>query len=204
MNDLLLRVNEKLKKYGQEHLLWFYDGLSDEEKNGLLNQILSIDFAFMANLYENSMKNDTNVLAKVTPLSHIEKERLSQEEIFSYTAIGETEIKQGNFAVVTMAGGQGTRLGYSGPKGTYPLALKPIKKSLFQIMAEDIERANERYQVTIPWYIMTSQENDLMTKAFFEDNSFFGYPLDSVHFFRQDKLPLVGIDGNFNRVEDNS
>lgn len=197
MNDLLLKVNKKLDKYGQEHLLWFYDSLSEDEKKCLLNQILSIDFDFMCELYKNSMKNDANVLAEVTPLSHVEKERLSQKEISSYRAIGETEIKQGNFAVVTMAGGQGTRLGYSGPKGTYPLALKPVKKSLFQIMAEDIERANDRYQVTIPWYIMTSQDNDLMTKAFFEENSYFGYPADLVCFFKQDKLPLVGIDGNF-------
>lgn len=197
MNNLLSKVNEKLEKYGQEHLLWFYDQLSEEEKKCLLDQILSIDFDFMLTLYENSMKEDSNGLAQVTPLPHVEKDRLSQDEISSYQVIGETEIKQGNFAVVTMAGGQGTRLGYKGPKGTYPLPLKPIKKSLFQIMAEDIQRANECYQVTIPWYIMTSQENDLMTKRFFEENSYFGYPSDSICFFKQDKLPLVGIDGKF-------
>ena len=94
-----------------------------------------------------------------------------------------------------MAGGQGTRLGYKGPKGTYMLDLSPVKKSLFQIMAEDIKRNNEKYNTIIPWYIMTSDDNDLQTKKFFELNDFFEYPKEKIKFFKQDKLPLIDITG---------
>ena len=92
-------------------------------------------------------------------------------------------------------GGQGSRLGYKGPKGTYILHLKPVKKSLFQILAENIMMTNEKYSVTIPWYIMTSDENDVQTQEFFTKNNYFGYPKDKIKFFRQSKLPLIDIEG---------
>lgn len=94
-----------------------------------------------------------------------------------------------------MAGGQGTRLGYKGPKGTYMLNLKPIKKSLFQIIAENIIETNIKYNVLIPWYIMTSEENDKQTQDFFEINDFFGYPKEKITFFKQSKLPLIDTNG---------
>lgn len=94
-----------------------------------------------------------------------------------------------------MAGGQGTRLGYKGPKGTYMLNLKPIKKSLFQIIAENIIETNKKYNVIIPWYIMTSEENNNDTIRFFAINNFFGYPKEKIKFFKQNKLPLIDING---------
>ena len=112
-----------------------------------------------------------------------------------YISLGESIIKSNSFAVITMAGGQGTRLGYKGPKGTYMLDLSPIKKSLFQIMAEDIKRNNEKYNTIIPWYIMTSEDNDFQTKNFFEINDYFEYPKEMIKFFKQDKLPLIDVTG---------
>ena len=96
-----------------------------------------------------------------------------------------------------MAGGQGTRLGYKGPKGTYEIEFEKTgeKKSLFQIMCEDLKRANKKYNVTIPWYIMTSEDNDFATKQYFENHNFFNYPKDKIKFFVQGKLPLIDIDG---------
>jgi len=96
---------------------------------------------------------------------------------------------------VTMAGGQGTRLGHKGPKGTYMLNLKPIKKSLFQIIAENIIETNKKYNVIIPWYIMTSEENNNETIRFFALNNFFGYPKEKIKFFKQNKLPLINTNG---------
>lgn len=195
MKSNYLKAKEILSKYGQEHLLNFYDELSQEEQKLLIGQILRIDFNEILTLYHNSMVEEENVLSRVTPLSHYEKEFLSTSESSVYTTVGELELKKHTFAVVTMAGGQGTRLGYKGPKGTYPLDLKPTKKSLFQIMCEDIMRANKKYDIIIPWYIMTSEENDQATKAFFAQNSYFGYPQDFITFFKQGQLPIINTDG---------
>ena len=195
-SDYLTKAKDILKKYHQEHLLYFYDELSDDEKNKLLNQILSIDFEQIFRLYDNSMTNNFALTQELSPLEHFDKSSFSKSEIDRYVSIGENVLKQNLFAVVTMAGGQGSRLGYHGPKGTYLLNLKPVKKSLFQIMCEDILRANKKYSITIPWFIMTSDENDMATKEFFEVNNYFGYPRDSVTFFKQGKLPIINVDRN--------
>lgn len=189
------KAKQILKEYNQEHLLYFYNELSDNEKEILTNQIFRIDFNQIIKLYENSMKKNNTINKKITPLEHFEKNLFTYDEIKYYTEMGEDVIKSGSFAVVTMAGGQGTRLGYKGPKGTYEINFKPIKKSLFEIMCEDIKRANEKYEVTIPWYIMTSEYNDKQTKEFFELHKFWGYPKDKVVFFKQDKLPLISVEG---------
>lgn len=195
-SDYLTKAKDILKKYHQEHLLYFYNELSDDEKNKLLNQIFSIDFEQIFRLYDNSMTDNFALTQKLSPLEHFEKSSFSKSEIDRYVSVGENVLKQNSFAVVTMAGGQGSRLGYHGPKGTYLLNLKPVKKSLFQIMCEDILRANKKYSITIPWFIMTSDENDMATKEFFEINNYFGYPRDSVTFFKQGKLPIINVDRN--------
>lgn len=195
MDDKLKVSKEILKKYNQEHLLHFYNEISEEEKNKLINQILSIDFEQIINLYLNSKKMDDLSNVKISPLPHIEKNKLTEKDVDYYIQIGETIIRNNQIAVVTMAGGQGTRLGYKGPKGTYMLNLKPIKKSLFQIIAENIIEANIKYNVIIPWYIMTSEENDKQTKNFFEINDFFDYPKEKIKFFKQSKLPLIDVNG---------
>ena len=195
MEDKLKTAKEILKKYNQEHLLYFYDELSEEEKHKLVNQILTINFEKILTIYKNSFSSNCNQNVKISPIPHIEKNKLSSDEINYYSKIGKAIIKSNEFAVVTMAGGQGTRLGYKGPKGTYMLNLKPVKKSLFQIMAENIIENNKKYNVILPWYIMTSEENDIPTKAFFEINNFFGYPKEKIKFFKQNKLPIINTDG---------
>ena len=194
MDDKLQKVNEILDKYDQKHLIQFYDELNDVQKEKLLNQILSIDFEQILNLYDDSMETEKLLPNELSPLEYFEKVNFSEDDVQYYSKIGEDLIKSNSFAVVTMAGGQGTRLGYRGPKGTYILSFDNYKKSLFQIMCEDIKRANEKFGVTIPWYIMTSEENDLKTKAFFEENNFWDYPKNMIKFFIQEKLPIINID----------
>ncbi len=97
-----------------------------------------------------------------------------------------------------MAGGQGTRLGHKGPKGTFLLKVEPESKYLFQILAENLERANKKkYGVILPWYIMTSTENNKETVEFFSKSIiYFGYPEDSIKFFMQGNLPLLFKNGS--------
>ena len=94
-----------------------------------------------------------------------------------------------------MAGGQGTRLGHKGPKGTFELNLYPEKKSLFEILAIKIQEANKKYNINIPWYIMTSQENNDETIKFFYNKNYFGLDKNNIFFFSQSKLPLISFDG---------
>ena len=108
-------ANELTKKYGQEQLLEFYNELSEEKKANLLNQISKIDFEYMKSLYEN--KDNYEMLDKeITSMDAIDSKKIDKE---MYAKIGEISIKNGELAVCSMAGGQGTRLGFSGPKATY-------------------------------------------------------------------------------------
>lgn len=194
LSNKLEKVKQILSTYNQEHLITFYDELSISQKEMLLDQILRIDFDEILTLYDNSMKDDSVSMEAVSPIFHFEKNRFTPEEISYYTKIGEDVIKSGAFAVVTMAGGQGTRLGYKGPKGTYEIDFKNGRKSLFQVMCEDIQSANSKFNFIIPWYIMTSEENDQQTKDYFEVHNYWGYPKEKVKFFTQSKLPLITVD----------
>lgn len=195
MSNKFTKVKNILKEYKQEHLLKFYDVLSEDEKSILLNQLYSINFELIEKLYNNSKTNSSVDYSEISPLPHIEKNKLSNDEIHYYTKIGENIIKNNNFAVITMAGGQGTRLGYKGPKGTYELKFTNFKKSLFEIICDDLKRTNQQYDITLPWYIMTSEENDTATKQYFEEHNYFEYPKNCIKFFIQEQLPLIDTNG---------
>jgi len=107
---------------------------------------------------------------------------------------GEAALRAGRVAAFTVAGGQGTRLGYDGPKGTFPVT--PLKqKTLFQVFAEKIRAAGLRYGKPIHWFVMTSHANHAATEAFFEEHKFFGLDRARVHCFRQGRMPAVDFNG---------
>ena len=191
----LEKAKDILKKYHQEHLLAFYDELNNKEKAYLLNQICSINFEQILNLYEASKIDEVLPSNLIEPLPYNIKREIPKDKFALYENIGIDAIKRGKFAVVTMAGGQGTRLGYKGPKGTFELDITP-KKSLFEILCDTLKDACAKYKVVIPWYIMTSTYNDEATRKFFEEKNFFGYPKKYIKFFKQSQLPLIDINGN--------
>lgn len=195
MDEKLKQVEQTLAKYGQEQLLDEYNILTDKkEKQDFLDSILTIDFNQVKTLYENSKEKPSFMDSKIEPIDYTDKSKLSKEEYEKYKAIGEKKIKEGKLAVVTMAGGQGTRLGHSGPKGTYDLGLD-THKSIFEILTDTLNEARKKYEVDIPWYIMTSEENNKPTVEFFKQHNFFGYPEKCVTFFKQGKLPMLSTDG---------
>ena len=188
-------IQKNLNKYNQEHLLDFYNELNNNEKEILLNQLINIDFE-KVNLLYNDLKNFSIPKDEIIePLDYYIKEDFSDIEKNELLTIGEKNLKQNNYAIVTMAGGQGTRLGHKGPKGTFELNLYPEKKSLFEILAIKISEANEKYNINIPWYIMTSQENNDETIKFFNNKNYFGLDKNNIFFFSQNKLPLISFDG---------
>ena len=183
MNEKLEQVRQITKKYGQEQLIREYERLkTEEEKENFLNEILSIDFKEIEGIYKNRNQKADFSNSKIEPINYIDKSKLSKEEYEEYEKIGTKEIKEGKLAVVTMAGGQGTRLGHSGPKGTFDIGLDS-HKSIFEILTNTMIEAKNKYKVNIPWYIMTSEENDNDTRKFFEDNNYFGYPKNYITFF---------------------
>ena len=189
---------EIVKKYNQEHLLKYIDLIpTDEGKKDLISDIEKIDFERLKQLYSLSNQNFKNTM-KAVMLEHIrvfDKDRFSDEENREILKIGEDIIANNQYAVVTMAGGQGTRLGHKGPKGTFILNVKPEPKSLFQIIAENLIKTNNKYGIILNWYIMTSTENNDETVKYFEDNNYFGYNSENVKFFKQGNLPLLSEDG---------
>ena len=110
-------------------------------------------------------------------------------------------MKQNKYAVVTMAGGQGTRLGHNGPKGSFDIGLES-HKCIFEILCDTLKQAKQRYNVTIPWYLMTSRENNEQTVNFFESKNYFNYPKDSISFFKQGELPMLSKNGKILLQED--
>lgn len=194
MEKLYEKIREKLIKYNQEQLLVNYENMNNEDKEKLLKEIDNIDFNLMKNLYKNAQKELDFKDEKIESIDCTEKDRMPKEEKEKYDKIGTDKIKLGKLAVVTMAGGQGTRLGHSGPKGTYTLNVGK-EMSLFEILCKTLKEAKEKYGVYVHWYIMTSNQNNKETVEFFEKNNYFNYPKEKVTFFIQGELPMVGLDG---------
>ena len=192
-------IKHKLKKYNQEHLLNFYDNMEESKQNKLLEQIENIDFELVKSLYNKTKDGINNEDAEIEPIDFMDKYKLNEDYKY-YEQIGEKAIRSGKLAVVTMAGGQGTRLGHNGPKGTYDIGLDS-HKSLFELLFDYIKEQNEKYNVQIPWFIMTSKENNEATVKFFKDNKYFGYE-KNIFFFIQGQLPMIDTEGKILIGED--
>ncbi len=184
-----------LQRYGQNHLLNFLPLLNEEEIHNLEEQILHIDFEQLQKLYEKSKQSDMLEEKKIEHIPYIDKEKLSPQELKELEEVGKKIILEQKYAVVTMAGGQGTRLGHKGPKGTYSLSTIDGPKYIFEIIVDRLKKARQNYGVTIPWYVMTSRENHKETLEFMEKNEYFGYDKAKVKFFMQGELPLIDQEG---------
>ena len=184
-----------LKMYNQEHIINLIEKLDEDKKQALVEQISKIDFHQLKELYDNTKKEIEIKENKIEPLPYLDKKKLSEEQKEEFQRLGEAILEKGEYAVVTMAGGQGTRLGHSGPKGTFKLDVYGKGKYLFEILAENLKEANQKYGRVIPWYIMTSKQNNDETIEFMEKHNYFGYAKESVRFFAQSELPLVDVNG---------
>ena len=194
MDEKYLLAKNKVEKFKQEQLLSCYEKLSAVAKEKLLDDILETDFNQIENLYKNMNNYEKETNAKIEAIPFVDKEKLSEDEKEYYSNIGSKVIKKGEYAVITMAGGQGTRLGHSGPKGTYKLG-NPINKSIFEILTDTMKGYCKKYNINIQWYIMTSAENNEATVKFFEENNYFNYGKENLNFFIQGQLPMIDEQG---------
>ena len=184
-----------LKQYNQTHIINLLNKLDEEKKQTLIDQINKIDFCQIMELYDNTKKEIEIKENIIESIPYLDKSKLSKEEKEEFDKLGKKVIQSGQYAVVTMAGGQGTRLGHTGPKGTFKLDIYGKGKYIFEILVDNLKEANEKYDTTIPWYIMTSKENNKQTVDFLEKNNYFGYNKEYVHIFMQGELPLVDTEG---------
>ena len=187
--DKRQEAEELLKEYKQEHINKFIDEIGDEKAEELIEQIHTIDFHQITELYNNTKKTIEFKESKIEPLKYLDKAKLTEQQHEKFDKLGAKVVENGQYAVVTMAGGQGTRLGHPGPKGTFKLDVYGKGKYLFEILVDNLKEAKQKYGVTIPWYIMTSKENHDETVDFLEKNNYFGYDKKYVTIFTQSELP---------------
>jgi UDP-N-acetylglucosamine/UDP-N-acetylgalactosamine diphosphorylase len=193
-NENEKKIITAIKRSAQEHLLRFWDDLTDEERNVLMEDLAKVNFDWVRRAFPLLGKKDhgRRVVQKpeVIAVPSDSGKRSEQAEAFK---AGESLIREGKTAVFTAAGGQSSRLGLDTPKGTYPVS--PVRqKSLFQIHAEKIAHIQHLYDVRIPWLIMVSETNHAQTRLFFEQHDYFGLDAASVRFIEQGMFPAM--DGN--------
>ncbi|HEV2123658.1 MAG TPA: UTP--glucose-1-phosphate uridylyltransferase, partial [Chloroflexota bacterium] len=176
MQERYETLKQTLQTYDQAHLLHYFDELNDVSKARLLEQLEAQDWAQLSDLVQDLLNPAEVALSEdIQPAPYYPRTPSAElEETYRRAREhGEALLRAGKVAAFTVAGGQGTRLGWNGPKGTFPAT--PVQgKPLFQVFAEYILKASQKYGATVPWYLMTSSLNDADTRAFFERNDFFG------------------------------
>lgn len=195
MNDKISKAIKLLEENEQDNILNWIKKVNDNQKEKIAEQVLSFDFEKLKELYNKTKSTPEFEKNKIENIGYTDLSKLNEIEFKKYKTIGEQIIKKGKYAVITMAGGQGTRLGHNGPKGTFEIDSVNGKKYLFEIIIDSLKKANDKYGVIIPWYIMTSEENNKQTVEFLEEHDYFGYSKDNVMFFEQGKAPLLDING---------
>ncbi len=183
-------AKEKLAKYGQEHVLAYYDSLSEEDKAALLFQIEDTDFSVIE-VYAN--RGEEVKKGKIEPLPTMELSEIEENKV-TYYAAGLDAIKAGKVAAVLLAGGMGTRLGSDNPKGMYDIGLTK-EVYIFQRIIENLLDVVRMAGSWVHLFVMTSDKNDEATQGFLKEKNYFGYNPEYVHFFIQEMAPAVDRDG---------
>jgi UDP-N-acetylglucosamine/UDP-N-acetylgalactosamine diphosphorylase len=190
---------ENFQRAGQGHVFAFFNQLPVAAQQALLAEGAEIDLGELARLTRSLLEKNSAGGASFDDLAPAPYVALpgSGGDAAAWSqakAAGEAALRAGRVAAFTVAGGQGTRLGWDGPKGTFPVT--PVRrKPLFQVFAEKLRAAGARYGRPLHWFVMTSHANHEATEAFFAEHKFFGLDRARVHFFRQGRMPAVDFTG---------
>ena len=177
-----------LKKYGQEHVLRFYDELDENGQRSLLKQVEEIDFEMLGAIGAKQQGK-----GKISPLGAVEIDEINERKE-EFVEEGLKAIREGKVGAVLLAGGMGTRLGFDQPKGTFDIG-KTRHLYIFECLINNLLEVCDMAGCFVPLYIMTSEKNHEATYEFFEEHNYFGYPAEDVHFFMQDMAPAVDYNG---------
>jgi UDP-N-acetylglucosamine/UDP-N-acetylgalactosamine diphosphorylase len=205
--EQLNELKSKYSKAGQDQVFAFYDKLSTAEKAGLYEQLSNFNPDYINEITDRALKpakSESEEETKIEPLPENATSSVldsKQEDLDQWYNSGLEMIANNKVAVVLMAGGQGTRLGSSAPKGCFDIGL-PSQKSLFQLQGERIKKVellaakkHGKDSVTVPWYVMTSGPTRGSTAKFFEENNYFGLKKENVVIFEQGVLPCISNEG---------
>jgi UDP-N-acetylglucosamine/UDP-N-acetylgalactosamine diphosphorylase len=196
-NDLINTFSE----IGQGQIFRFWKDLNQAEKRNLYKQLQHIDLneCLMAWKDIQTPKAEVQNIDIPKTVSYSDQDTLQKEKIFKR---GEFILGQNKVAAFTVAGGQGTRLGYNGPKGSLPCT--PLREApLFQLFAENIKFIENRFGHSVWWFIMTSEENHEQTLNFFQKNRNFGLNKNKIYFFKQGMMPVFDLKGKILLCEKN-
>ncbi len=183
-------IRDLLAQNGQHKLLQHFERLSHEEQERLAAQLSLVDWSLLS---LPKGENHTNIRGKLEPLGATELSEIEKDRS-RYIEAGLDAIRAGKVAAVMLAGGQGTRLGWDKPKGTYNIGItRPLY--IFECLIRNLQEVTEAAGCPIPLYIMTSDKNNADTVAFFEEHDYFGYGRENVHFFVQEMAPAVSYEG---------
>ncbi len=181
----------KLEKYGQLHVLKYYEELAEQDRKDLLAQIEDTDFEVLENCKNLGKSEGRGEFAPLAAMQVSETESRKDE----LASIGKRALKEGKVAACLLAGGMGTRLGSDNPKGMYDIGLtKPvfIFQRIIENLLDTVRQADGAY---IRLFIMTSEKNNDATISFLREHNFFGYPEDKITFFKQEMAPASDYEG---------
>ena len=190
-----------LEAAGQVHLLGSWDGLSDDSRRNLLSALRALDLPQIQKLGEHLRKPIEHAAQSFEAPMTFPLERTEEQQAYAQKAIalGERLLSESKVGFVLVAGGQGSRLGFDGPKGM--VGVGPVSGlSLFGWHAARLTAAKQRFGTRITWFVMTSATNNGATRAFFEEQDFFGLGSENVHFFTQEMLPALDQEGRIVRT----
>jgi len=188
-DDVIRRVCE----YRQDHVFEHWQELSEAERKELLDDLADVDFDLLKKLFSvEEAAMDTQY--EPAPCIGLPRTAAEKKEWARARAAGEEHARAGKVAAFVVAGGQGSRLGYEGPKGKFPVG--PVSgKTLFQIHAEKVLKYSRKYGASIPFLVMTSRANHDETEAYFRDNRWFGLAPEDVLIFPQNMIPSIDTKG---------
>ncbi|MBQ2803977.1 MAG: UTP--glucose-1-phosphate uridylyltransferase [Lachnospiraceae bacterium] len=186
----LEQVKDKLAQYGQEHVLKYYEELSEDEKQVLLEQIEATDMSILS-----SCKKKDELVKKgvITPLAAMQLSEIEAERD-RFTAIGEEAIRAGKVGAVLLAGGMGTRLGSDNPKGMYNVGITR-QLYIFECLVNNLMDVVRQTGTWIPLFVMTSDKNNDATIQFMKEHDYFGYKAEYVYFFKQEMAAATDYEG---------
>lgn len=194
-----MELREKFEAAGQGHVFQWWDELGERTRRRLTRQLEAVDLSRLPELQAaiEALKTPKQRNLSPAPTFGLADETFPYALNDAARALapqGEKELRDGRVAVLLVAGGQGTRLGYDGPKGCYPV-LPLTGMTLFEVFARKLQRIGREYGKTPPLYVMVGNHNEAATRNFWEDNKYFGLNPDDVKFFAQGEMPALDENG---------
>lgn len=186
MPSLSAKAISLLKAHGQQELILEIALLSECQIQAIEEQINHLCGSAFHSASRASMQPST-------PITPFTNPSFQEDRFYS---IGENAIREGKIAAILLAGGDGSRLGFKGPKGCFPIYKRPLK-TLFHYHCEKILHLQKSLNTLLSLVILTSENNDQSTKEFFASHSYFGLAKEKIFFLKQPHHPLLTVQGKW-------